>query len=91
MGETMNSQSQQIKDAWHKAMAEQASRVEGMFGELAKLEEKTLEQACSQLDEAARLTKVSLAYASELSAQWRKLMVDAAKRSAEMVSGTTGG
>ena len=89
MAETINSQSQQIKDAWHKAMADHAARIEGVFGELAKMEAKTLEQACTQLDEATRLTKVSLAYASELSAQWRKLMIDAAKRSAEMVSGQT--
>jgi uncharacterized protein with beta-barrel porin domain len=90
MAEQTVSQAQQIKDNFKKAMDDHAARVESAFTEMAKLEEKGLEQACAQLDEAARLTKVSLAYASELGAQWRKLMVDAARRSAEMVSGATG-
>ncbi len=87
MAEQTTSQTQQIRDGFKKAMDDHASRVESAFSEMAKLEEKGLEQACAQLDEAARLTKVSLAYASELGAQWRKLMVDAARRSAEMVAG----
>ena len=85
MAETVNSQTQQIKDGFKKAIEDHAARVESIFGEMAKLEEKGLEQACAQLDEATRLTKVSLAYASELAAQWRKLMVDAARRTAEVV------
>jgi hypothetical protein len=87
MAEQTTSQTQQIRDNFKKAIEENASRVESAFSEMAKLEEKSLEQACAQLDEATRLTKVSLAYASELGAQWRKLMVDAARRTAEMVSG----
>jgi hypothetical protein len=87
MAEQTTSQTQQIKDTFRKAVSDHAERVESVFTELAKLEEKGLEQAAAQLDETARLTKVSLAYASELSAQWRKLWVDAAKRTAEMVSG----
>ena len=87
MAEQATSQTQQIKDGFRKAVSDHAERVDSVFTEMAKLEEKGLEQACAQLDEATRLTKVSLAYASELGAQWRKLMVDAARRSAEMVAG----
>ena len=87
MAEQTTSQTQQIKDGFKKTMDDHAARVESAFVEMAKLEEKGLEQACAQLDEVTRLTKVSLAYASELGAQWRKLMVDAARRSAEMVAG----
>ena len=90
MAETTTSQTQQIKDGFKKAIDDHASRVESVFGEMAKLEEKGLEQACASIDEATRLTKVGLAYASELAAQWRKLVVDAARRTAEMVSGPTG-
>jgi hypothetical protein len=86
MAEQTTSQTQQIKDGFKKAMDDHAGRVESAFTEMAKLEEKGLEQACAQLDEATRLTKVSLAYASELGAQWRKLMVDAARRTADMVA-----
>jgi hypothetical protein len=87
MAEQTTSQAQQIKDGFKKAIDDNAARVESAFSELAKLEEKGLEQACAQLDEATRLTKVSLAYASELAAQWRKLVIDATRRSAEMVGG----
>jgi hypothetical protein len=87
MAEQTTSQTQQIKDNFRKAVNDHAERVDSVFTEIAKLEEKGLEQAAVQLDEAARLTKVSLAYAIELTAQWRKLWVDAAKRTAEMVSG----
>ena len=87
MAEQTTSQTQQIKDNLRKAVNDHAERVESVFTEMAKLEEKGLEQVAAQLDEAARLTKVSLAYGSELAAQWRKLWVDAARRTAEMVSG----
>ena len=90
MAETVSSQTQQIKDGVKKAIEDHAARVESVFGEMAKLEEKSLETACASIDEATRLTKVGLAYASELAAQWRKLMVDAARRTAEMVSGPAG-
>jgi hypothetical protein len=85
MAETVNSQTQQIKDGVKKAIDDHAARVESVFGEMAKLEEKSLETACASIDEATRLTKVGLAYASELAAQWRKLMIDAARRTAEVV------
>jgi hypothetical protein len=87
MSEQSTSHTQQIKDTFRKAVGDHAERVESAFAEMAKLEEKGLEQACAQLDEATRLTKVSLAYASELAAQWRKLVVDAARRTSEMVTG----
>ncbi|HEX3343049.1 MAG TPA: hypothetical protein VHS09_00700 [Polyangiaceae bacterium] len=87
MAEQTTSQTQQIKDGFRKAVTDHAERVDGVFAEMAKLEEKGLEQAAVQLDEAARLTKASLAYVGELSAQWRKLWVDAARRTAEMMSG----
>ena len=85
MAETVSSQTQQIKDGFKKAIEDHAARVESVFGEMAKLEEKGLEQACASIDEATRLTKVGLAYTSELAAQWRKLMVDAARRTAEVL------
>jgi hypothetical protein len=87
MSDQATSQSQQIKDGFRKAVEDHATRVESAFTEMAKLEEKGLEQACAQLDEATRLTKVSFAYASELAAQWRKLAIDAARRTADMVAG----
>ena len=87
MAEQTTSQTQQIKDGFKKAIDDNAARVESAFSELGKLEAKGLEQAFAQLDEATRLTKVSPADASEVAAQWRKLVIDATRRSAEMVGG----
>ena len=87
MADETTSQTQQLKDTFRNAESDHAERVDSVFAEMAKLEEKGLEQAAAQFDEAARLTKASLAYASELTAQWRKLWVDAAKRTAQRVSG----
>ena len=90
MADDTVSQTQQFRENFRKSISDHAERVESTFAEMAKLEEKGLEQACNQLDEAARLTKVSLAYGSELAAQWRKLFVDAARRTAEMMAGQGG-
>ncbi len=45
MAEQTTSQTQQIKDGFKKAMDDHATRVESAFSEMAKLEEKGLEQA----------------------------------------------
>jgi len=90
MAENSSSQTQQIRDSLRRAVVDQAERLDAGFGELSKLEEKAMAQACSNLDEATRLTKVSIAYAGELAAQWRKLFVDAARRTADMVAGPQG-
>jgi hypothetical protein len=87
MAETINSHTQQMKDTFKKAIDDNTARVEGAFAEMAKLEAKNLEQAAAQLDEVARLTKASMAYASELSTEWRRLFLDAARKTAEMMTG----
>ena len=45
MAEQTTSQTQQIKDGFKKAVSDHAARVESVFTEMAKLEEKGLEQA----------------------------------------------
>jgi hypothetical protein len=80
MSETKTSQSQQIKDGWNKIVEEQLGRVSGFCDELAKLEAKRDEQLVQAVDEAARMTKESLAYFGALSAEWRKLSLEATRR-----------
>lgn len=45
--------------------------------EWTKLEGKRVEQAGAAIDEMSKLTKETLAYTSQLAAEWRKLTVDA--------------
>jgi hypothetical protein len=87
MAETTNTHTQQMKDGFKKVVDDQAARIEGAFAEFAKIEARNLEQATAQLDEMTRLTKASMTYASELGAEWRKAMLDAARKTAEMMTG----
>jgi hypothetical protein len=86
MSATETSQSQQFTNHWQRAVNEQIQRWDAFVAEVGKLETKGFEQACANADEAARLTKESAAYVSLLSAQWRKLAVDATRQAFEMFS-----
>jgi len=76
------SQAQQFTPDWTKIVADQVSRVEAGLGELAKLESKSMAQAVSGLEESARYARESLAFAEKASAEWRKLVIDATRRTA---------
>lgn len=86
MNEQINSQVQQAMDSWRKLVDEQVSRFTAMGEEVAKLEQKGLEQVRTAVDEAAKMTKESFAYAAQLSAEWRKLALEATKRASELIS-----
>jgi hypothetical protein len=81
-----NSQVQQFSTDWTKIVADQMGRVEAGLGELAKLESKTMAQAVSGLEESARYARESLAFAEKASAEWRKLVLDATRRTASFFS-----
>ncbi len=81
MSEKKNSQTQQTVDAWRRMLEEQMERLDAMFEELGRLEARSMEQTRAAIDEGAKLMKESLAYATEISAEWRRLTLDAAKRS----------
>ena len=75
-------QVQQIVGEWSKMVAEQVSRVESGLGELAKLESKAVAQALTSFEEAGRVAKESLAFTEKASAEWRKLFLEATRRTA---------
>jgi ferritin-like metal-binding protein YciE len=52
--------------------------------EAAKLETKGMEQATSAIDELGKMQKDSLAYLAQLTTEWRKLTLEATKRTAEL-------
>jgi hypothetical protein len=78
-----SSQAQQFTNPWARAWQEQVERWEAAMAELGKVETKGFEQVCANVDEAARLTKESTAYANLLAAQWRKLALDATRQTFE--------
>ena len=70
--------------AWKRMVDEHATRVESMHSEIAKMEDKGIERMQSAVDESARLMKDTLAWYGELSAEFRKMTIEATKRSAEL-------
>lgn len=70
--------------AWKRMVDEQTGRIESMYAEMAKAEDKGLSQVSAAIDESARLMKDSFAWYAELTAEWRKMTLDATRRSAEL-------
>ncbi|MBL9021976.1 MAG: hypothetical protein JNL21_07230 [Myxococcales bacterium] len=79
-------QSQQMLDLWTKATQEQISRMDQMAEQLHKMQGQAVERTREAIDETARLMKESLAYSTQLSAEWRKITLDATKKAAEVVA-----
>jgi hypothetical protein len=83
---TKSSQVQQVVGEWSRMVSEQVSRVETGLGELAKLESKAVAQAVTGFEEAGRIAKESLALTEKASAEFRKLFLDATRRTAAMIA-----
>jgi hypothetical protein len=81
MSETKFAAPQYWMSFWTKAAEEQLASVAVVAGEVAKLEGKTLENTATVVDEMAKLGKETLAYSTKLSADWRNMWIDAAKKS----------
>jgi hypothetical protein len=81
-----NVQLQQVQAFWKKAIEDTLGRTAAFYEELAKVDASRNEQASGAVDEIAKLTKESLAYSASLGAEWRRLTLEAIKRSTEMFS-----
>jgi hypothetical protein len=77
------SQTQQSGSFFRKILDEQSGRLGSVFSEAQKLESKWLEYSTSAVDELAGLTKGSIQYMAELTGEWRKLSLEALRRSAD--------
>jgi hypothetical protein len=56
--------------------------------QMNKLRDTSIEQARASVDELARLTQASMGYAVRMSAEWRKLTLETAKRTADWMNYT---
>lgn len=90
VNETKSNGATAAGSAWTKAWFEPLERIEAVYEQMAKMQSASLDQARKNVDEAARLAKESIAYAEQLTAQWRALSFDAAKRTAEMFAAAKG-
>ena len=89
---TVGSQVQQGVDAMgdttRRMFQEQMGRAGEMLGEAGRVEARGMAQARENIDEAARLTKETLAYWGRLSTAWRSIALDSMAKSAELFGAT---
>ena len=63
---------------------EQVERFAALLDEAGKAQAKWIEQNTAAINQMAEMMKQSLAYGAQLSADWRKVTVEAAKRTSEL-------
>ncbi len=78
-------QPQQFGDFWLKAMKDQVARVESMQKEIEKLEQQGYERTNEAIEESTKLARETFAYTQKVQAEWRKISLDALKKSSEML------
>ncbi|MCA9608760.1 MAG: hypothetical protein KC619_24320 [Myxococcales bacterium] len=76
-------------EIWRSMMESQNERFEQMIGELERLEKERHDRALSAIDDMTKLVKSSIDYQTQLSAQWRELGLEAAKKSIAMMQAPT--
>jgi len=87
MSETKTSQVREAaQGAWQKMLADSVARMELAGAEVARMQEQALEQNRHAIDEMAKLGKDSVDYVGQLSAEWRKLTLDATRKAAELLT-----
>jgi hypothetical protein len=79
-------QVQQIASEWEKFVASQVTHLESFLAEMGKLENKGVAQMAVTWEEAGRYAKDALAQAEKVSSEWRKLGLEAARRTAQLVT-----
>lgn len=69
--------------AFKKVTDEQLERLEQMFTEGAKLQEKWIEQSQQTIDEMGKLMKSSLKYTADLTAELRRVSLESTRTAFE--------
>ncbi|MDB4995890.1 MAG: hypothetical protein JWM74_3322 [Myxococcaceae bacterium] len=83
-GTTATSQTQQFAGAFQKTWNDHVARVASIYEEVGKVEAKQVEQVTTAVDEMAKLTRETLSYTAQLAAEWRRLSLEATRKSTEM-------
>lgn len=70
-------------EAFGQMMRDQLARTQGLMEELAVYEGVAVQRARTAVGDLAKMASDSIGYVAQLSAEWRKLALDAGKRTAE--------
>ena len=87
MADKKASQSQQTipnipgTETWKKMVDEHVERMETVLEQSASFEAKSLEQARTAVEESARLFQDMLTFSAQISSEWRKLAIEATRKS----------
>jgi hypothetical protein len=77
------SQPQQNSTAWRNLVDDHVAQIDLALGEAARLEGQGMERAQRAVVEMARLSQDTLIFWSRLTAEWRRLSLDAVRRTAD--------
>jgi hypothetical protein len=81
-----NALTQQAFDAWKKVVDDQIARMGSVYGEMAKMEGRGIEQMRTAVDEYSKMVKESLSYTMQYTAEWRRITLEGARRAAELMT-----
>jgi hypothetical protein len=84
--QTISEQQKKAMEAWRKSVDDQIARMGSVYEEFAKSESKSVEQARTAIDEFAKVMKESLNYATQYAGEWRRLSLEATRRTAELMT-----
>ena len=85
MSESKTSQVRETAQAaWKKMVDDHLARVELACAEVGRLQDQALAQNHKAIDDMAKLSRDSVEYAGQLAAEWRKLTLDATRKTAEL-------
>ncbi len=76
---------QQNSRVWRNLVDDHFARIDLAFGEAARLEGQGMERARSAVTEMARLSLDTITFWSRLSSEWRRVSLDAARRTADLM------
>jgi hypothetical protein len=79
------SQSQQNSRVWRNLVDDHFARIDLALGEAARLEGQGMERARLAVTEMARLSLDTITFWSRLSSEWRRVSLDAARRTADLM------
>ncbi|MFO0761006.1 MAG: hypothetical protein U0359_31300 [Byssovorax sp.] len=86
MSETNASHVQKAKDTWKKLLDDQVSRVEQLQANIAKAEAEGAAQMTTAMQAMSKLSLDTFAYYGELSTAFRKLSLDAMKKTTDLLT-----
>ncbi len=78
-----------VADTVKNALSDAGEQVRSTIHEVEKLREKGIEQTRSLVETAARMTQEQIAFAEQMGAEWRKLMLAATRSATELFTRTT--